>query len=749
MSDGSIKIDTKVDVEEALQALKRLDKKLTETENVAEKSSSGFSKIGSAISTLGKTALVGLGAVTTGVIAIGKSALESYADYEQLVGGVDTLFKDSSKKVQEYARQAYTTANLSANEYMETITGFSASLIASLEGDTEKACEVGNRAIIDMSDNANKMGTSMESLQNAYSGFAKQNYTMLDNLKLGYGGTKEEMVRLISDTAQMTDIQDKLNIKVNEGDMSFGNIINAISIMQEKLGITGATANESATTISGSINAMKSAWANLVTDMANKDADLSTSINNVATTVTQVAKNIGKIIPDILRGISTAITSLVKELLPEALEQIPTLLKELLPVVKDLFVSIINTIEEAIPQLMEVAKDIIPMLIEAVCELMPMLLELGIEQILTICEGLVEAIPNLITTMIDACVKMCDSILNNLDRFIDVAVDIIMAIVDGLVKALPTLIEEVPRIINTFCDKLYSLLPVILKLGVDIIVEIAKGLWDSRDVIIDNFWEILKAVFNVVTLINWTNLGKDVIKWIKDGVKSLGDDIPKALMEIGKNALKWLKDTFMGGYGTGSGLITNIVSGISSVASGLWSTIGNLGSGVLSTLQSYFSWSKLVTIGSSIVEGIWGGISNCSSWLLNKISGFASSIFDGICDFFDINSPSKLMRDTVGVAIPEGIAVGFERELPYSIKNMTGELNGLVGAITRTVDNETALTTARVVQHNNTLNGSDELINGYNNNVTVVAKLEVDGKEFTQTVVAPHQKILEEYNYGR
>ena len=748
MSDGSIKIDTKVDVEEALQALKRLDKKLTETESVAEKSSSGFSKIGSAISTLGKTALVGLGAVTTGVIAIGKSALESYADYEQLVGGVDTLFKDSSKKVQEYSKMAYATANLSANEYMETITGFSASLIASLEGDTEKACEVGNRAIIDMSDNANKMGTSMESLQNAYSGFAKQNYTMLDNLKLGYGGTKEEMARLISDTAQMTDIQDKLNIKVNEGDMSFGNIINAISVMQEKLGITGATANESATTISGSINAMKSAWANLVTDMANKDADLSTSINNVATTITQVAKNIGKIIPDILRGISVAITSLVKEILPEALEQIPTLLKELLPVVKDLFVSIINTIEEAIPQLMEVAKDIIPMLIEAICELMPMLLELGIEQMLTICEGLVEAIPNLITTMIDAIIKMCDSILNNLDRFIDVAVDIIMAIVDGLVQALPTLIAEVPRIINTFCDKLYSLLPTILKLGVDIIVEIAKGLWDSRDVIIDNFWEILKAVFNVVTLINWTNLGKDVIKWIKDGVKSLGDDIPKALTEIGKNALKWLKDTFMGGYSTGSGLISNIVSGISNVVSNLWSVISKVGGGALKKLGEYFTPTKMVTIGASLIEGIWDGIWSMSSWLVNKISNFADSVVDTFCELFKINSPSKVMRDRVGISLPEGIVAGMDKGLPQAKRDLGTDVNELIRSMEGAVDCETALTTAKVIQHNNIMSSNDST-DRYNNNITVVAKLEVDGKEFTQTVVAPNQSILEEYNIGR
>ena len=222
----------------------------------------GIKGLGSAISAVGKA-----------FIDVGKQAVQSYAQYEQLVGGVDTLFGESSKKVQEYANNAFKTSGMSANQYMETVTSFSASLISSLDGDTEKASEVANRAIIDMSDNANKMGTDMQSIQNAYQGFAKQNYTMLDNLKLGYGGTKEEMARLISEASQMTDVQKELGIVVNDGDMSFANIANAISVVQKNMGLMGTTASEASGTISGSTGSMQAAWQNLITGIADDNAD--------------------------------------------------------------------------------------------------------------------------------------------------------------------------------------------------------------------------------------------------------------------------------------------------------------------------------------------------------------------------------------------------------------------------------------------------------------------------------------------
>ena len=226
--------------------------------------SSGISKIGSIAKKGMAVAAASVGGLAASFGAITKASLDSVASLEQNIGGVETLFKKSADTVIKNANRAYETAGMSANEYMSTVTSFSASLLQSLGGDTKKAASYADRAIIDMSDNANKMGTSMELIQNAYQGFAKQNYTMLDNLKLGYGGTKEEMARLIQDASEMTDVQKKLGITVDDSSMSFGNIVNAISVMQESLGIAGTTSDEAATTIEGSMNAAKAAWDNFL-----------------------------------------------------------------------------------------------------------------------------------------------------------------------------------------------------------------------------------------------------------------------------------------------------------------------------------------------------------------------------------------------------------------------------------------------------------------------------------------------------
>ena len=289
-------------------------------DQASDKISDLSSKLSNGLKTAAKIGAAAVGVAATGIAALTKSAVENYAEYEQLVGGVETLFKDSAGVVQEYAANAYKTAGLSANEYMETVTSFSASLLQSLGEDTELTAEYADRAVTDMSDNANKMGTSMEMIQNAYQGFAKQNYTMLDNLKLGYGGTKTEMERLISDASQMTDIQNKLNVSVNEGDLSFSNIVNAISVMQDSLGIAGTTATEASTTIEGSANAMKASWQNLVTGMGSDNANLDELITQFVNSATTFASNLTPVIEQSLLGVS----QLIEGLLPVIQEMIPS-----------------------------------------------------------------------------------------------------------------------------------------------------------------------------------------------------------------------------------------------------------------------------------------------------------------------------------------------------------------------------------------------------------------------------------------
>ena len=347
-----------------------------EAKNSSSKISGILSGIGKGASTVAKSAGVAMaGAMATAtasVVALGKSALNSYADYEQLVGGVETLFKDSADQIMEYSKTAYKTAGLSANQYMEQATSFSARLIQGLGGDTKKASEYANKAIIDMSDNANKMGTDISMIQNAYQGFAKQNYTMLDNLKLGYGGTASEMARLVNDSGVLGK-----KIKVNAktiNDVSFDKIIEAIHKTQEGLGITGTTAKEASETISGSVNAMKGAWENLLTGIASDDVDFSGLINNFVDSLTDVFKNIGPRIQTIAQGI----VKLVEALGPVLSQMLPQLLQTLLPPVLNAIIQLAIALIPYIPQIIQILVDAfvqnLPIIIKGLLQIIPALL---------------------------------------------------------------------------------------------------------------------------------------------------------------------------------------------------------------------------------------------------------------------------------------------------------------------------------------------------------------------------------------
>ena len=326
----------------------------------SESQSNSFAdKLKGGLTTVGKIGAAGLAAAAAAAVALGKASLEGYAEYEQLVGGVETLFKDSAGIVQEYAQNAYQTAGLSANEYMETVTSFSASLLQSLGGDTEKAANYADKAITDMSDNANKMGSSMESIQTAYQGFAKQNYTMLDNLKLGYGGTKTEMERLILD-AEKLDSSFKASRDVN-GDlaMSYADIVDAIHIVQTDMGITGTTAAEASKTISGSVNAMKAAWSNLVVGIADENANLDQLIDNFINSVVTAGENLAPRIEQIMQGLITLIQTAGESLVPLLVEMIVKNLPQLVQAGVQLIVTFAGALVQALPQLIAAIPQII------------------------------------------------------------------------------------------------------------------------------------------------------------------------------------------------------------------------------------------------------------------------------------------------------------------------------------------------------------------------------------------------------
>ena len=399
-------------------------------------SSGKVDKLGSALKKgLGASAKIGAAAVTAaavGIASLTKKAIENYAEYEQLVGGVETLFKESSAKVQAYADNAYKSANMSANEYMETVTGFSASLLQSLDGDTAKAADYANRAIIDMADNANKMGTSMEMLQNTYQGFAKQNYTMLDNLKLGYGGTKEEMQRLIKDAAALKETQAELGVTVDASSMSFDNIVNAISVMQAKMGIAGATAAEASSTISGSVAAMKAAWSNLVTGFANENADLNVLIDNFFNSVATVAENVGPRIGVAVEGVTEFILT--------------------------------------------TAQDIIPQVVEVFTEKLPLVAEKGGEIAGELGAGLIKAIPQLVKKSPQLVLAILEGIGLMTAEMVMAGVELVMQLIAGIGSMISPLVQKAKETIKAFGDALKEQNRASKEWGADLISNFINGI---------------------------------------------------------------------------------------------------------------------------------------------------------------------------------------------------------------------------------------------------------------------------------
>lgn len=440
-------------------ALDGTAKGLEDAGKAADDSGARFEKLGGAL----KASAVAMGAVVVAAGAaaakLGKEVLSAFGDYEQLVGGVDTLFKDSSSKLQEYAAGAYKTAGLSANDYMETVTGFSASLIQSLGGDTEKAVEYADMAITDMSDNANKMGTDMASIQNAYQGFAKQNYTMLDNLKLGYGGTKTEMERLLKDAGKIAGV--KFDIS------SYADVVEAIHVMQESMGIAGTTALEAEETIQGSIKAMSSAWGNMLVGFGNADADMAALTGMLVDSFQAVVANITPVIDNIAKALPEAFDA--------ALGAVGNLLPTLLSTVTDLFKQVLSTLLRILPELIPVAVDAVMTIVDTIIENLPLIIDGAFELITALAEGLIEALPELVPKIVEVVTKIVETIIKNLPLIIGAALKIIIALASGLIKAIPELVKAVPTLIMSIVTAFAEGWEIIKDIGVNIV----KGIWEG------------------------------------------------------------------------------------------------------------------------------------------------------------------------------------------------------------------------------------------------------------------------------
>lgn len=583
---GTIAIDN-AEANEALDdtgdKAKETGKNIKETGDDAEKSESKFStafqKMGSAAAKVGKAIATGLAVASAAVVKIGKDAISAYGDYEQLVGGVETLFKDSSDTVIQNAANAYKTAGMSANAYMETVTSFSASLLQSLGGDTVKAAEKADTAVTDMSDNANKMGTSMEAIQNAYQGFAKQNYTMLDNLKLGYGGTKEEMERLLEDASKISGIKYDIS--------SFSDITDAIHVVQTEMGITGTTAKEAATTIQGSISSMKGAWQNLLTGLADENQDIGGLITNVFNSGVTVVDNI---IPRIQQVLQT-LPNLITQLVPKLISKVSEVIDALLPSVVDGAVSLLNAVVAALPQLLQALMNALPSIIS------------GIEKVFF---AIVDALPSLMQTICDALPVLLEGIIS---------------IVGSILSAIWEMLSTIFAPLNDFFAKIWNALTAAFStvgnwVYEHIIAPVAnffKGLWEG---IVSTFHTVIDPWIEIVKRASvWVN--DNIIKPVKEFFSKLWNDI----VGIFKGAASWFNNTVIQPIANAFSKIWNTIKDGAAKA---WEGIKNVFKPVADWFKNIFSkaWQAVKNVfstGGKIFDGIKDGIVRAFKTVVNAI----------------------------------------------------------------------------------------------------------------------------------
>ena len=639
---------------------------------------------------------------------LGKSALDSVGQLEQNVGGVETLFGDAADAVIASADRAYQTAGMSANDYMSTVTSFSASLLQSLGGNTEEAAKVADMAIIDMADNANKMGTSMDMIQNAYQGFAKQNYTMLDNLKLGYGGTKTEMERLLADAEKLTGVKYDIN--------NLNDVYQAIHAVQEEMGITGTTAKEAASTLEGSMASAKAAWDNFMNGSGDADqlADaFATAADNIVKNLAEIIPRFAETLPALGGAIIAQIPGLVAAIVPAVLSAGQSVLKQLQDAVLDfdfagtadkvvqmitgfiegdglgslldslvtIFTGIVNGISSMLPSLLPALIELISYVVTSLLDQLPAILDCALELILGLAQGILAALPVLIEALPEVISSIVEFLISAVPQIIDAGIELLMALVDALPVIIDALVDALPQIIKATVTALIAAAPQIAKAGIKllgalieaipvIVVELAKAVPDIVAAIIDVLAELpglIGEVFaEIVTdLVEWgqqmlSNASmamSNMLSKVNSIIQELPGKIWTHLVNAVNKVIAWGQQMAQKGAAAATQLFNSIVNGLSSLP------------------------SKMAEIGSNIVSGIWNGISSGWNWLTNKVSNLANSLLDAAKDALGINSPSKEFADEVGRWIMPGVGKGLDKSMPATLKDMKAKAGELVSAM--------------------------------------------------------------------
>ena len=684
------------------------------------------SGLGSAIKATAKGASVAIGAGVTAVGALVTGSVKAFADFQQLTGGVETLFGAGGQSLEDYAagigksvdaasseynklmasqqavfdnaNKAYETAGLSANAYMETVTSFSASLLQSLGGDTQKAASVADQAIIDMADNANKMGTSMDMIQNAYQGFAKQNYTMLDNLKLGYGGTKEEMQRLLTDAGKLANT--KFDIS------SYADIIEAIHVIQNDMGITGTTANEAATTISGSAASMKAAWGNMLVSLTTGGDNFNKSIDALVQTSTTFARNVlpavtgalsgvGKLIEGLAPMVAQELPGLVATVLPSLVNAAQSLVSGLITgissnipqiaqVATQVFTAFANFILHSVPEILLVGLDLIVGLAQGLTQGLPQILQQGVQSIVNFCNGITSRIPTIITTAIQLVQSLVQGLTQNLPQLIQSgvtmiaslqqgiwqmlpsilqsAIQLVMSLVQGVIQSLPLILQSGVQMVQSMVQGIVSMLPMIIQSAIQLIISLVQGLIQNLPMIIQSAVQIvvalaggliqaipqlvaaipqlIAAIVDTIMSTNWLQVGWDIVKG------------------IGKGLLDGIKGIFGGGGEEGGAAVaTGAASGMTS----------NLGTVTAATTQVSTTMTQglqpdtaaVNAAGANTMTALASGITANAGVVNTSVAGIAPGITTTLNSSLATVDTSAT-ASTIGTNITTGVTTGIQ-----------------------------------------------------------------------------------------
>lgn len=602
-----------------------------------------------------KAGVAAVAAVGTATVAIGKTALDAYSNYEQLVGGIDTLFKASSGKMQQYAANAYQTAGVSANRYMEISTSFAAALISSLGGNTEAAADMANTAITDMSDNANKMGTSLETVQEAYMSLSRGNYEMLDSLKLGYGGTKSELERLLSDAEKFSAAQGKVrDFSVD----SYSDIVEAIHIVQDEMGITGTTAEEAATTIEGSVNMAKAAWDNWLAGLGNEDADMEgltdqlvqsvvTAGENIIPRVGQIMTTLGQTVADYAPGVGLYLSNALINVLPEAVQG----------PMRDAFAGV----DKVVGKLESVFND----------NLKP---------------------------AADAADSVFSAISSGVKTFGDSVNDLVLPAIDQLSPAFNDFFGAI-QTAQPLLEFIANIIGVGLAAAISVAIKLFAAITEVVAFVITGFAQLYEDISGFVTgvvqffTVDLPNAINALAQWFAQ----LPGNIAAFLSMVITNVAAWVANMASNAVSAGS----RFISGIAGFMSALPGNIASWLSGVVSTVVGWVSQfasnatsaasqfasnlvdglasipDKVTSIGSNIIQGMVNGVTSAASSLIDSVKGAVDDAIDGAKNLLGIHSPSRVFRK-IGQYTMQGAALGVDDDADVLLRSTDNAMRGMI-----------------------------------------------------------------------